>query len=61
MEVSEELELTKETFYNAVDYVDRMMQLKPVQKSSYQLLGIACLSLATKLEMQNGPKHRMFQ
>lgn len=27
MEVSEELELTKETFYSAVDYVDRVMQL----------------------------------
>lgn len=61
MEVSEELELTKEVFYSAVDYVDRVMQLQPVPKSSYQLLGIACLSLATKLEMQKAPKFRTFQ
>jgi hypothetical protein len=49
MEVSEELELSKEAFYNAVNYIDRMMHQQPVAKRLYQLLGIASLSLASKL------------
>lgn len=49
MEVSEELELTKEVLYNAVYYVDKVSAIQNIPKNKYQLLGIASLSLASKL------------
>lgn len=52
MELSEELRLSKDILYTAVDFIDRAMAIKPLPRSRYQLLGVACLSLSTKLELQ---------
>lgn len=49
MELSEELYLSKDILYTAVYFIDRVMAVKPQPRSRYQLLGVACLSLSTKL------------
>ena len=46
--------LHRETFYLAVDFVDRYLAAKTnVAKSKLQLIGITALFVAAKLEVRN--------
>ena len=52
MEVCEEFMLKRETFYTAVNYVDRYLEILqcPLPKNELQLLGVSSMFLATKVE-----------
>jgi cyclin E len=57
MEVSSEFTLKRETYHLAVSYVDRFLERhKNVQKNEFQLVGLACLFLASKIEEIYPPK-----
>ncbi|CAG9311474.1 unnamed protein product [Blepharisma stoltei] len=57
MEVSHEFMLKRETFYMALSYVDRILsKLKNIKKEEFQLLGVACLNIAAKIEEIYPPK-----
>lgn len=44
--------LQKETYYLAVDYIDRyLMKTEDIQPSELQLIGITALFLASKVEV----------
>ncbi|XP_067830346.1 G1/S-specific cyclin-D1-like [Heptranchias perlo] len=49
LEVCEEEKCEKEVFPLAMNYLDRFLSVVPVEKSRFQLLGSACLLLASKL------------
>ncbi|XP_069763851.1 G1/S-specific cyclin-D1-like [Narcine bancroftii] len=49
LEVCEEEGCEKEVFPLAMNYLDRFLSLMPLEKSRFQLLGSACLFLASKL------------
>lgn len=51
MEVCEVYQLRRNTYYLALDYIDRFLVLQPsVPKTQLQLLGVTCLYIASKLE-----------
>jgi Cyclin, N-terminal domain len=49
-EVIEDYDLNQETLHLAVNFVDRYLSLKDLPKTYLQLLGMACLLIASKLE-----------
>ncbi|XP_018006727.1 G1/S-specific cyclin-E [Hyalella azteca] len=56
-EVSEVYKLHRETYYIAVDYIDRYLQATcNVPKQQLQLLGVTCLFIAAKMEEIYPPK-----
>lgn len=50
VEVSEEYKLNMETLYLAVDYTDRFLSQMSVLRSKLQLVGTACMYVASKYE-----------
>ncbi|XP_037959517.1 G1/S-specific cyclin-E isoform X2 [Teleopsis dalmanni] len=61
IEVCEVYKLHRETYYLAVDYLDRYMhKQKRVQKTFLQLIGITCLFVAAKVEEIYPPKINEF-
>jgi len=57
MEVCEVYHLRRTTYYLSVDYIDRYLTRKPaVPKTQLQLLGVACIFIASKLEEIYPPK-----
>jgi len=50
MELSEEFMLKRDTYYAACNFVDRVLQMKRVTKAEFQLVGVASLLLACKVE-----------
>lgn len=57
IEVCEVYKLHRETYYLAVDYIDRYLSAqKKVQKTHLQLIGITCLFIAAKVEEIYPPK-----
>ncbi|XP_055908344.1 G1/S-specific cyclin-E isoform X2 [Eupeodes corollae] len=57
IEVCEVYKLHRETYYLAVDYLDRYLSTqKRVQKTHLQLIGITCLFIAAKVEEIYPPK-----
>ena len=57
IEVCEVYKLHRETYYLAVDYLDRYLSTqKKVQKTHLQLIGITCLFVAAKVEEIYPPK-----
>ncbi|XP_065357953.1 G1/S-specific cyclin-E isoform X2 [Calliphora vicina] len=57
IEVCEVYKLHRETYYLAVDYLDRYLSVqKSVQKTHLQLIGITCLFVAAKVEEIYPPK-----
>uniref|UniRef100_UPI0037E9A8FA G1/S-specific cyclin-E1 n=1 Tax=Semicossyphus pulcher TaxID=241346 RepID=UPI0037E9A8FA len=61
MEVSEVYKLHRETYHLAQDYFDRFMATqRNVFKSTLQLIGIACLFIAAKVEEMYPPKIYQF-
>ena len=50
VEVVDEFRLCSDTFFLAVNYIDRYLQLKPVSRRELQLLGCTCLWIAAKYE-----------
>ncbi|XP_017860331.1 PREDICTED: G1/S-specific cyclin-E isoform X2 [Drosophila arizonae] len=57
IEVCEVYKLHRETFYLAVDYLDRYLHVaRQVQKTHLQLFGITCLFVAAKVEEIYPPK-----
>lgn len=56
-EVSEVYKLHRETFYLAIDYIDRYLSVEEnVPKQQLQLIGITCLFIASKMEEIYPPK-----
>jgi G1/S-specific cyclin-E1 len=52
IEVCEVYKLHRETYYLAIDYLDRFLSAKDnVQKTHLQLIGITCLFLAAKVSL----------
>ena len=57
MEVCEDYKLHRETFYLAVDNIDRFLgESPPVPKNRLQLIGVTCLFIAAKIEEIYPPK-----
>lgn len=50
VEVAEEYKLCADTLYLTVNYIDRFLSLHVVQRSHLQLVGVACMWLASKYE-----------
>jgi hypothetical protein len=51
IEVTAEFKLRRETFYLAINYLDRYVyQVRNIDKKDYQLIGTAALYLASKVE-----------
>lgn len=48
IEVAEEYTLCSQTLFLCVNYVDRFLSVYPVDRAKLQLLGVACLLLASK-------------
>ena len=56
MEICETFRLQRETFYLSVDYMDRYLGVAlAVPKSKLKLIGITCLYIGAKIDM-NAPK-----
>ena len=49
-EVVEDQQLQTDTLFLAVHLMDSVLKLKPIKKSSFQLLGATSIFLASKLE-----------
>jgi cyclin E len=61
IEVCEVYRLHRETFYLAVDFLDRYLCLsEPVPKNRLQLIGVTCLFIGAKLEEIYPPKLQEF-
>jgi hypothetical protein len=61
IEVSSEFKLQRETFYLAMNYLDRYISKVPnIQKKNYQLIGTSSLYLASKVEEIYTPKISYF-
>lgn len=50
VEVGEEYKLHNETVYLAVNYIDRFLSFMSVQRAKLQLVGAACMFIASKYE-----------
>merc|ERR1712002_112677 len=50
VEVAEEYKLQAETLYLAVSYIDRFLSYMSVQRAKLQLVGAACMFIASKYE-----------
>lgn len=50
VEVTEEYRLVPETLYLTVNYIDRYLSSKVINRRKMQLLGVACLLIASKYE-----------
>lgn len=50
VEVGEEYKLSSQTFFLAVNYVDRLLGMRPVNRNKLQLIGITCMLVAAKYE-----------
>lgn len=50
IEVAEEYKLQPETLYLAVSYIDRFLSVMSVQRAKLQLVGAACMFIASKYE-----------
>ncbi|XP_039798777.1 cyclin-A1-4-like isoform X5 [Panicum virgatum] len=50
VEVTEEYRLVPETLYLTVNYIDRYLSVKEINRNRLQLLGVACLLIAAKYE-----------
>jgi cyclin A len=50
VEVAEEYHLHTESLFTAVNYVDRCLELSQIHRHKLQLLGCACMLLASKFE-----------
>jgi len=50
VEVAEEYKLQTETLYLAVSYIDRFLSYMSVQRAKLQLVGTACMFIASKYE-----------
>lgn len=50
VEVAQEYKLSSETLYLAVSYMDRYLSRKSIIRHQLQLLGVACMMLASKYE-----------
>jgi cyclin-A len=46
IDVSVHFELKNETLHLAVSYIDRVLSLKPIEKSKLQLVGVSCTKIA---------------
>jgi len=55
VEVAEEYRLVPETLYLAVNYIDRFLAHVPVNRSKLQLVGVACMLIASKYEEIHPP------
>eukprot|EP01117_Protostelium_nocturnum_P011061 TRINITY_DN4011_c0_g1_i1.p1 TRINITY_DN4011_c0_g1~~TRINITY_DN4011_c0_g1_i1.p1 ORF type:complete len:404 (-),score=72.33 TRINITY_DN4011_c0_g1_i1:396-1607(-) len=55
VEVCSEYKLNTETLYLTVNYVDRYLSKKTVVKNKLQLLGVACMLIASKFEEVYAP------
>ena len=61
IEVCEVYRLHRETFYLAVDFLDRYLGIaEPVPKNRLQLIGVTCLFIGAKLEEIYPPKLQEF-
>merc|ERR1712002_133249 len=61
IEVCEVYRLHRETFYLAVDFIDRFLSVAPaVPKNRLQLIGVTCLFIAAKIEEIYPPKLQEF-
>merc|ERR1712042_209169 len=62
IEVCEVYRLHRETFYLAVDFIDRFLGITadPVPKNRLQLIGVTCLFVGAKLEEIYPPKLQEF-
>ena len=50
VEVAEEYKLSQDTLYLAVNYIDRFLSSMVVLRKKLQLVGTACMLIASKLE-----------
>ncbi|XP_010428818.1 PREDICTED: cyclin-A1-2-like [Camelina sativa] len=50
VEVADEYRLSSETLYLAVNYIDRYLTGNVIARQNLQLLGVACMMIATKYE-----------
>jgi cyclin A len=50
VEVGEEYKLTSQTLFLAVNYVDRLLGIRSINRNKLQLLGITCMLVAAKYE-----------
>lgn len=61
IEVCEVYRLHRETFYLAVDFIDRFLSVAPaVPKNRLQLIGVSCLFIGAKIEEIYPPKLQEF-
>lgn len=50
VEVAEEYELSSETLFLAINYLDRFVATTPIDRRKFQLVGVACMLIASKYE-----------
>lgn len=60
VEVADDFRLHTETLFLAVNYLDRFLSMRKIQREELQLLGIACLYIAAKYEEINPPHVEKF-
>ena len=61
IEVCEVYRLHRETFYLAVDFIDRFLSVAPaIPKNRLQLIGVTCLFIGAKIEEIYPPKLQEF-
>lgn len=51
MEVSTEFEMKRESYYLAINYVDKYLSTVNTIKAEVQLVGAACMFMASKMEV----------
>jgi len=55
LEVSEEYQLTGNTLFLTVNYIDRILEVRQIPRSKLQLLGVSCMLVASKIEEIHPP------
>lgn len=60
MQLAHELEMPRDTVYNAMHYTDKYVGLTNVTRSMYQSIGLCALFIASKLELSNHPNINTF-
>lgn len=60
VEVADEYTLLSDTLFQSVNYLDRYLSKVPVHRSKLQLVGIACMWIASKYEEEYSPSARQF-
>ncbi|CAH8337524.1 unnamed protein product [Eruca vesicaria subsp. sativa] len=60
VEVSEEYRFVPETFYLTVNYIDRYLSGNVISRQKLQLLGVACMMIATKYKEICAPQVEEF-